>query len=585
MISRRAIRVALAVIGLIEGLGAYTLVLASDHESTSKAVFFLFVLLGWAFIGSGLVASIRRPDSRFGWLLAGVGFAWFLNALTEANAAVPFTAGHFLGSLWIAIFVHAVLVYPDGRLERRLAKASAVLVYVICTVIQFFGVLWHDPRREMAECAGGACPKNLALVSANHDLYAATGAVQNALGALVALGALIVLIRRWRHASGPLRRALAPVFVSGGVYMVGFVVLLLLDLTVGVRDEVAAGFLLVMFATVPIAFLGGVLRGRLAHGSVSRLVVELGAAEPGGLRDALARTLRDPSLELAYWLPETGSYVDAAGHPVAVEDGPGRAVTIVEHAGSPVAAVIHDPSLNESPTLVRSACAAAGIALANERLQADLRARLEELRASRARIVEAGDAERRRLERNLHDGAQQRLVALSVALRLARSKLASDPTEADRVLREAESELSEALAELRELARGIHPAALDRGLEPALRALTAREPLPAELNFRLTDRLPRPVEAAAYYVVAEALTNVAKYANASCAQVDVSGVDGTAVVRVIDDGVGGADVSRGSGLRGLRDRVEALDGRLRIESPSGGGTEVVAEIPIAMGPG
>lgn len=582
---RRTVQVALGVIGLLEGLGAYALVLASDHESRPAGVFVLFILLGWAFIASGLVASARRPDSRFGWLLAGVGYAWLLSALSEANAALPFTLGLFLNSVWIAFFVHAVLVYPDGRLDGRIAKVSAASVYAICTVIQFLAVLWFSPERELPDCAGGACPDNLALVSANHDLAAGLAATQNGLGAVAGVGTLIVLIRRWRKASGPLRRALGPVLLSGAVYMVGFLVLLGLDLTVGLSDNVTTAAVLSLFATTPIAFLGGLLRGRLEQASVGRLVVELGDAEPGRLRDALARTLHDPSLELAYWIPETASYVDGAGLPASVEERSGRVVTIVEHGGDRVAAITHDASLNESPALVRSAFAAAGIALANERLQADLRARLEELRASRARIVEAGDAERRRLERNLHDGAQQRLVALSVALRLARSKIAADPAEAERVLIGAESELTAALAELRELARGIHPAALDRGLEAALRALTAREPVPAELHFDLTDRLPRAVEAAAYYVVAEALTNVAKYANATHATVEVSRVDGTAVVRVTDDGIGGADISDGSGLRGLRDRVEALNGHLRLESPTGVGTTVTAAIPITMGLG
>ena len=581
MSDRPKLFVLLAAIGFVEGAVAYALVLASDHESAPRWVSFLIVLLGWAFIGSGLVAAYRRPGSRFGWLLAAVGYVWFLNALTATAASLPFSVGLLVNSMWIALFVHAVLVYPDGRLDGWIAKVSAALVYAICTVVQVVAVFWMSPAREISDCADGACPDNLFLISANHDVFAGLVTVQNVVGGFVGLGALAVLAQRWRHASRPLRRALAPVLVAAGIFMIGYLVLLLLDLTIDLSDDAVTGVILAMYAMVPLAFLGGVFRGRLAQASVGDLVVELGGAEPGRVRDALARTLRDPGLELAFWIPETAGFVDSEGRPVVVEDSSGRAVTIVEHAGSRVAAVTHDASLNESPTLVRSACAAAGIALANERLQADLRARLEELRASRARIVEAGDAERRRLERNLHDGAQQRLVALSVALRLARSKLTSDPEEAERVLSSAEAELREALAELRELARGIHPAALDRGLEPALRALTVREPVPAELSYRLAERLPRTVEAAAYYVVAEALTNTAKYANATAAEVDVSRVDGRAIVRVADDGVGGADISRGSGLRGLRDRVEALDGTLRVDSPVGGGTEVTAEIPIA----
>jgi signal transduction histidine kinase len=206
----------------------------------------------------------------------------------------------------------------------------------------------------------------------------------------------------------------------------------------------------------------------------------------------------------------------------------------------------------------------------------------EQLTASRARIVEAGDAERQRLERNLHDGAQQRLVTLSLSLRIAQSTLPDDPARAHEMLEASSDELALALEELRELARGLHPAILsDRGLPDALAALAARAPVDVELGDVCAERLPPPVEAAAYYVVAESLTNVAKYADASSAQVSVKRRDGFAIVEVSDDGIGGADATQGSGLRGLADRVEALRGRLVVTSETGRGTRVRAEIPYA----
>jgi signal transduction histidine kinase len=269
------------------------------------------------------------------------------------------------------------------------------------------------------------------------------------------------------------------------------------------------------FAFVPLGFLVGLLRGRLARAAVGDLVIELGhPMAPGELRDALARALRDPSVELAYRTSETGGYVDLEGRRVELPDArAGRAVTFVERDGRPVAVVIHDASL-EDPSLVEAACAAAGLALENERLQADLRARLEELRASRARIVQAGDTERRRLERNLHDGAQQRLVSVSLALSLAGSRLRTDPEAAEAMVAGAREELGNALAELRELGRGIHPAVLtDHGLRIALEAVAARAALPVQLAVP-TGRLAEPVEAAAYYVVCEALANTTKYAQA-----------------------------------------------------------------------
>jgi PAS domain S-box-containing protein len=206
----------------------------------------------------------------------------------------------------------------------------------------------------------------------------------------------------------------------------------------------------------------------------------------------------------------------------------------------------------------------------------------EEIRASRARIVEAGDAERRRLERNLHDGAQQRLVALSLALRMAAGQVRSKPEAAEQLLAAAGEELAHALEELRELARGIHPAVLtDRGLPAALEALAGRSPTPVDVAVDLEERLPGPIEAAAYYVVSEALANVAKYAGATSVSVSVGREDGVATVEVVDDGVGGANPSGGSGLRGLADRVAALDGTLQVESPPGRGTRIRARIPVS----
>jgi signal transduction histidine kinase len=284
-----------------------------------------------------------------------------------------------------------------------------------------------------------------------------------------------------------------------------------------------------------------------------------------------------------FWLEDKGKWVDAAGHKVELppDDHPARAWTAVELEGRRVGAIVHDRTLSDDPELLGSVTAAAGLAMENERLQAQLHARVEELRTSRARIVEAGTAERRRLERNLHDGAQQRLVALSLTLRLAQTKVHKDPEKADELLAGAQQELTLALGELRELARGIHPAILsDRGLGAALEALAGRAPIEVDLTEIPSDRLPEPIEAAAYFLVAEALTNVVKYAHASQATVSVTRRNGHAVVEVADDGIGGADPERGSGLRGLADRVSALDGRMLLDSPAGSGTRLRAEIPV-----
>lgn len=247
-----------------------------------------------------------------------------------------------------------------------------------------------------------------------------------------------------------------------------------------------------------------------------------------------------------------------------------------------MAAIIYDATLSDERQLLETAGAAAGLALENERLHAELRARVDELERSRERLIEVGLAERRKLERNLHDGAQQRLVALALSLRLVRDRLTRDPDGAHELLGEAMTELDSATAELRELARGIHPAVLsDRGLPAALRALAGRVPVDVELVETPEERLPPRVEIASYYVVAEALTNVARYAQATNAEVRVTRLNGSVQVEVSDDGVGGADPAHGSGLRGLAARVAALDGRLDVHSPPGGGTTISALIPCA----
>jgi signal transduction histidine kinase len=252
-------------------------------------------------------------------------------------------------------------------------------------------------------------------------------------------------------------------------------------------------------------------------------------------------------------------------------------VTVVARDGQPLAALIHDPALD--PGLVRAGAAAAGMAIENERLQAEVRAQLEEVRASRQRIVEAGDAERRRVERNLHDGAQQRMATLALSLAMLRDRAASDPA-MTASLDQAAAELKQAIAELRELARGIHPAILtEEGLPAAVEALADRSALPVRVRADFDARLPGPIEATAYFVVSESLANIAKHARASGARVDLSRCEGTLRVAVTDDGIGGADTGRGSGLRGLQDRVAAVRGTFQVTNPPEGGTRVLAEIP------
>jgi signal transduction histidine kinase len=295
----------------------------------------------------------------------------------------------------------------------------------------------------------------------------------------------------------------------------------------------------------------------------------------------LAESLGDHTVSIAYWLPDRARFVDEVGRPVELpEPGSGRAWTAVERDGRRVAAIIHDASLDTSRELVQAAAAASSLAIDNERLKADLRARVEELRISRMRIVEEGYAARRRVERDLHDGAQQELVSLALELRMLKARL-GDPQ-----IDLLSERLNAALEQLRELARGIHPAILaDHGLPPAIAALAERAALPVTVEVRVEGRLPAPVETAAYFVVAEALTNIARHAHAASAGVAIALAGDALVVEVADDGVGGAEVASGSGLRGLEDRLAAVGGTLMVTSPPGGGTCLRATIPASTGDG
>jgi signal transduction histidine kinase len=341
------------------------------------------------------------------------------------------------------------------------------------------------------------------------------------------------------------------------------------------------GAVLLLFV-IPAAIVSTAVLDGLARplGGVSRRFLSPAAAATGAVRETLVASIGDTTLSLAYWLPHRDAFVDEYGLPVELpEPASGRAWTAVELEGRRVAAIIHDADLDARPELVQAAAAGAVLALDNERLKADLRARVEELRASRMRIVEASLEARRNLERDLHDGAQQQLVALSLDLQRLRTRISTNP-ELLPIIDGSIEKLTVALTELRELARGIHPAILtQRGLTPALSALIERTPIPVDCDVSLDERVTPAAEAAAYFVAAEALTNIAKYAEAKSVSLRVRREPGSITLEVEDDGVGGADPANGSGLRGLADRVAALDGTLTVTSPAGRGTCVTARIP------
>jgi len=827
-------RVAVLASAVAFGIVAIVLISTSDHLGDGLPAAIASLVIGWLLVAAGLVAWSRRPDSRFGKLMAATGFVWLIALLEVANGSLAYTFGLWLAGVSLATFAHLLLAFPSGRLPGRAERLVVGVAYATTILLQLVELLFADPATSLIDCPD--CPQNAFLVSANDTIANSLIVTQNAIGVAIVVGIVAILRRRWLDATAPARRALGPVFLTASVVL-AFGVALFITALAG-WDEAAPWCRLALYiamALVPLAFLAGLLQLRLASLGVIRLIVELNRGQARGrLRDSIARALGDPSLVLGYWLTERQGYVDMYGRSLVLPTaGSGRSATVVDHDGERIAVLIHDASLDDRPELLDAVRSAASLALVNERLQAEVRAKLdelqtsegrlralidasplaiievdlddrvrlwnraaerlfgwtsdevvggpppfipagraaergarrgrllagetfadletvrigkdgrsldvsisagpvrgadgrvvgamaevadvgerkraqeelrrerdfisavldtastlvivtdregrfvrfnqacerltgytfaevegkpywdlfidpedaprvqaavdqvwagvfpsenenhwilrdgsrrmiawsntvlhdesgkvefmvssglditerkraeEELRASRARIVEAGDAERRRLERNLHDGAQQRLVALSLALRMAQAQVRTKPEAAEELLAASAEELSAALDELRELARGIHPAVLtDRGLPAALEALAGRALTPVDVRIGLPDRLPANIEAAAYYVVSEALANVAKYASARSVTVSVERRNGVALVEVVDDGVGGADPMLGSGLRGLADRVAALDGTLEVTSAAGRGTTVRAEIPV-----
>jgi signal transduction histidine kinase len=580
MSSLRRGQIALAVLAFVIGIGAVVVVLNGGHNAHRGAYAVLALGIGWGFTGTGLYAWSRRPASNIGPLMIAVGFSGLLKALAFSQDSLVFTIGSLGEVLIWAFLIHLLLSFPAGRLEGGVDRLIVAVGYFNATVVQVARLVLTDPAQ--AGCAN--CPANPLLIT-HSQAAAAIGAAQLDISIALFGAVAAILYLRWRNNSPNQRRAFAPVLAVGSLTLA----LLLMELIVeqaNLSDTVADRMTLAIFcslACLPFAFLVGLLRARFSHAdAVSSVVARLGGSGGrGALRNALAEALGDPTLELAYWVPDQDAYVDAAGRPTGVDSTPkGKIATTIDHEGRRIAVIVHDADLADESDLVQAVGAAAALTLENERLDAELLAKVEELRASRSRIVQAGYDQRRRLERDLHDGAQQRLMALGINLRLARDRIARKPEEAAELVDASLEELNAATGELRELARGIHPAVLtDRGLEAAINGLARRSPVPVEVLEAPDDRLPSSVESAVYFVVAEALTNVARYAQARAATVSVVRSNGEVEVEVRDDGVGGADPEHGSGLRGLTDRVAALDGRLELDSGDGEGTTLRARIP------
>jgi signal transduction histidine kinase len=572
----RALRLAVLALGL--GVGASSLVLARRGSGYSFAGSTAYaaaaeLIAGYALLVIGFVAWTRPRQQRLGAILVAAAIAWFL---LEWNN--PRVGSSFVFSIGLVFYVaaaplvaHAVVTYPDGHLGSWPVRLGIAFAYGSAVVV--LGVIAATVFNPAAEGCS-QCPRNLLLVDGNHGVYSAVNRVGVYLGVGWSL-LLILLVVAGLIRSTPANRRLATPAAAAGCAYLGLV-------ASDFFHSSSRGFLsndwqdrrlwlaeAAALSLLALAVAWEWLRARRARSQVASLVLELAESpSPGGLRDLLAVTLRDPSLELGYPL-EVGRLVDARGQPVRLTGE----ITPLLHAGREVAHLSHRSGLLEDPSLAEEVVKAAGLALANERLQAEVRAQLDDLSASRSRIVESGDAERRRLERDLHDGAQQRLVGLSLSLRLARMQLERDP---DPVLlgriEDAEAELHAALAELRELAQGIFPAVLDdEGLAAAVEALGEEVPTPFKIGELPGGRFDPAVEAAAYFVIAGAI----RQSGATALAASAAHHDGRLVVELESDGAPAEIVD-------LEDRVGALDGTVQVSREPNGQVRIRAEIPCDL---
>jgi signal transduction histidine kinase len=568
----------LAAAGVLACAGAVFLAANQPPGRPTEPGPVLALLVGASLLGCGLASWRARPENRVGKIMVFTGFAWFAGLLVNASPSWLNTIGLAVQSVWVIGLVYLLLAFPSGRLTGRLDRGLLTVGTVAAVGLQLLAML--DGNKAGLRCPG--CANNLLqVVHENHNALGLLN-LQRLVGAVLIATIIGLLVRRWLRAGAAQRRAVAAVLAAGCATLAALGATVILDLLGDPLGAVPANVYYALMATVPVAVLFVFLQRRLARGMVASLVVELGGPSVSvDLREALARALGDPSLELAFWFPSEQHYVDGDGTPVKLPgDDSGRTSTFVARDGHPIAVLLHDPVLEQNADLVASVCAAASLSLENERLQAELRARLVELQASRSRLVQATDSERRRIERDLHDGTQQRLVSIAMSLGLLETKLPTQAQAAQSLVHETREALALALAELRELTHGINPPLLtERGLPAALDELCRRAGLPTRLVSTIDQRLPDQIESAAYFLVSEALTNAAKHSHGSEIQVFASYRGQRLTIEVGDDGIGSATPTGGSGLRGLADRIEALGGRFTISSPPGRGTTLRAEIP------
>ena len=574
-------RLAAGPVALAFGLGALAVAVGPGRFTTyagrSGLAATLTVAAGLALVLAGLVTVFSRPPGGIGDLAILAGLVWFAPVWVGWDKGPPLVRSLGMPAAGFAfpLLLHLALAYPSGRLRGALAKALVFAVYLGAVFAALGRALFRDPFFD-PDCWAN-CSDNVFLLHSLPRLARGIEVADRWVTAAAAGALVAVCARGLLRDSGPARRALLPI-ATPAILLAGAVTARAIALQrIPPEDPSDPAFrwsFIIGCAAVLLLAAGlgwAAVRMRVQRRAVARIATSLGQAPPpGSLQAALAQAVGDPDLKIAYWLPDSQCHVDANGKLVAEPvAAPGRASTALVRDGRRIAVVSHTAAL---PDLEREIGAAVRLALENERLQAEALAQLDQLQASRVRIVEMGDAERRRLERDLHDGAQQRLLALSYDIRLARTNAQADgdrPTML--LLTEATGQAQAALGELRELAHGIYPAILaEAGLAAALATLADAAPLPVEILAGADGRYPAAVETAVYLRGAAALDDAAGR-GASHAAVSVVQDGGGLVVMVDDDGS-----DRTAAMVQLADRVGALDGRLSVEP-----TRLRAELPCA----
>jgi signal transduction histidine kinase len=583
---------AMAVVGAVLAGTTAVIALAGDmpHELSLAERHALIIITP---IAVGLYAWSEGTHRRFGRLLVLAGVAWFFASLAASSDPVLYSIGRV--SSWIveAGLIYLILAFPSGRLnapvDRALAWCAVAIVGVLFLPTAFISDAFPTPS-HVATCGEG-CPENAFMLLSAEPAFldGLVVPLREFLTVVLVIAVTVRLTYRVRHATRLMRRTLTPVVIVAILRLVALAAALILrragagDLTI----EVATAAVSLALPVMSLGFLAGLLSWRI-H-TADALVNLAGRARdqdgPALPRDVIARTLGDSSVELAYWRPEDGgSWVDADGQSVTMpSSGSQRCATLIVQEDRPHAVVIHDPGLREQRPFVEVVGAYALVWQHNQRLARRVDSSVAELRESRARILAAADDERRRIERDLHDGGQQRLVALRIRLELAEESMDLDPDRTRRMLHRLGDDIDAAIDDLRSLAADVYPSLLAaRGLSDAIRTAAVQSPLPVSVEVNGSDRYQEEVETAAYFCCLEALQNVAKHApDAKTVSISLNR-NGDLRFEVRDDGPGFAmnGSNPGSGLVNMRDRIEAVGGELAIRSRPGAGTEVVGTIPV-----